>query len=90
MTKLKFKSNILNFIFIIFLSIFFTIFFHTYVQKSGKYCEENKERLQKKLVRDTKIFLKRKKKKNSNMVVNVRKIFQKMKNKSLLSIEKVV
>ena len=33
------------------------------------------------------IFLNKKKEKSGNMVVNVAKIFQKMKNKSLLSIE---
>ena len=43
---------------------------------SGKYCQENIERLQKKkLVKDIKI-------------VNVTKISQKIKNKSLLSIAK--
>ena len=41
----------------------------------------------KKLGKDIKIFLK-KEKKSSNMFVNVTKISQKMKNKSLLSIEK--
>ena len=55
---------------------------------SAKCYEENKERLQKKLVKDIKIFLKMKKKKSDNMVVNVTKISQKMKNKSLLNIEK--
>ena len=55
---------------------------------SAKCYEENKERLQKKLVKDIKIFLKMKKKKSNNMVVNVTKISQKMKNKSLLNIEK--
>ena len=34
-------------------------------------------------MKDIKIFLKQKKKKSDNMVVNVRKISQKMKNKSL-------
>ena len=54
---------------------------------SGKYCQENKGRLQKKkFVKDSKIFLKKKKKKSDNMDVNVTKISQKMKNKSLLSI----
>ena len=56
---------------------------------SAKYHQENKERLQKKLAKDIKIFLKKKKKKNSNMVVNVTKISQKMKNKGFLSIEKI-
>ena len=55
---------------------------------SAKYYQENKERLQKKLVKDIKIFLKKRKKKSDNMLMNVTKIFQKMKNKSLLSIEK--
>ena len=54
---------------------------------SAKYYQENEERLQKNLAKDIKIFLKKKKKKSVNMVVNVTKISQKMKNKSLLSIE---
>ena len=41
---------------------------------SAKYCQNNKERLQKKLVRDIKVFLKKKKKKSNNMVVNDTKI----------------
>ena len=45
---------------------------------SVKYCKENKERLQKKLAKNIKIFL-RKKKKSNNMVMNVTKISQKMK-----------
>ena len=54
---------------------------------SAKYYQENKERLQKKLVKDIKIFVKKKKKKSGSMAVNVTKISQKTKNKSLLSIE---
>ena len=54
---------------------------------SAKYYQENKEKLQKQLAKDIKIFLK-KNKKSDNMVVNVTEDFQKMKNKSLLSIEK--
>ena len=54
---------------------------------SAKYYQDNKERLQKKLVKDIKVFLKKKKKKN-NMVVKDEKISQKIKNKSWLSIEK--
>ena len=53
---------------------------------SAKYYQENKERLQKKLVKDIKIFLK--KRKSDNMVVNITKISHKMKNKSLLNIGK--
>ena len=56
---------------------------------SAKYYQENKEsHKKKKLVKDIKIFLKKKKKKSDNMVVNVTKLFQKMKNKSLLTVEK--
>ena len=54
---------------------------------SAKYYQENKERLQKKLVKDIKIFLK-KKKKNENMVVSITKISQKKKDISFLSLEK--
>ena len=55
---------------------------------SAKYCQENKERLQKILLKDIKIF-RRKKKKNINyMVINVTKISQRMKSKSSLRIEK--
>ena len=58
---------------------------------SSKYHQENKESLKKMLVKDIKIFL-RKKKIKSNvmnvMFVNVTKMSQKMKSKSLLRIEK--
>ena len=57
---------------------------------SAKYYQENKERLQKKLVKDIKIFLRKKKKKSKNMEVNFTKISQKMKNKDLLSIQKSI
>ena len=55
---------------------------------SAKYYQENKERLQKKLVKDIKIFLKKKMKNSGNMVVNVTKLSGKMESKSLLGIEK--
>ena len=55
---------------------------------SAKYCQKNKEKLQKRFVKYIKIFLKKKKEKSKNMVVNVTKISQKMENKSLLSVEK--
>ena len=55
---------------------------------SAKYYQKNRERLQKKLSKDIKIFLKKKKKESNTMAVNVTKISKKMKNKSLLSIEK--
>ena len=53
---------------------------------SAKYYENNKERIQKKLVKDIKIFLRKIKKKSNNMVVNDTKIYLNMKKKSLLSI----
>ena len=59
---------------------------------SAKFYVNNKERLQKKkkLKKDIKVFLKKNKKKSNNMVVSDTKISQKMKNKSLLSIVKVL
>ena len=54
---------------------------------SAEYYQENKERLQRKLIKDSKIFLEKKEKKKK-MVVNITRISQKMKKKSLLSIEK--
>ena len=38
-------------------------------ESSAKYYQNNKERLQKKLVKDIKVFLKKKKKRSDNMVV---------------------
>ena len=49
---------------------------------SAKSYEENKERLQKMLAKDFKIILKMKKKKRSNIVMNVTKISQKRKTKA--------
>ena len=51
---------------------------------------QNKTKHKQNIVKDIKIFLKIEKKKSNNMVVNVTKISQKMKNKSLLSIEKSI
>ena len=45
---------------------------------SAKYYQENKERLQKNLVKDIKIFLNTKKATIDNMVMNITKISQKM------------
>ena len=49
---------------------------------SAKYYQENKDykKNKKKLVKDIKIVLKKKKKESKNMVVNITKISQKMKN----------
>ena len=55
---------------------------------SAKYYQEDKESLQKRLVKNIKIFQRKKKKKSDNIVVNVTKISQKMKTKSWLNIEK--
>ena len=53
---------------------------------SVKYCQNNKERLQKKARERYQSISEKEKKKNNNMVVNYTKIYEKMKNKSLLSI----
>ena len=71
--------------------VFFIYFFlFTYIEmsehSSAIYYQNNKERLQKEFVKDIKVFLKKKKKENK--AVNHTKIYHKMKNKSLLSIEK--
>ena len=55
---------------------------------SAKYYENNKERIQKKLVKDIKVFLRKIKKKSNNMVVNGTKIYLNMKKQSLLIITK--
>ena len=56
---------------------------------STKYYLEHKERLQKKTREGYENFSKEEKeKKSNNMLVNVTKIYQNMKNKSFLSIEK--
>ena len=54
---------------------------------SAKYYQNNKERLQKKLVKGIKVFIK-KKKKTQQYGRERYKIYQKKKNKSLLSTEK--
>ena len=46
---------------------------------AAKYYQESKETIQKKLVKNIKIFLRKKKKKRNNMVVNVTKMSQKIK-----------
>ena len=52
---------------------------------SDKYYHDNKEKIQKKLVKDIKTFLQKKKKKNDNMALNDTKIY-----KSLFNVEKNV
>ena len=55
---------------------------------SSKYYQENKERLQKKLMKDIKIFLKKKKKKSNNMVVKVTKILSEEEKQKLVEYRK--
>ena len=55
---------------------------------SDKYYQNDKERLLKKLVKDIKVYLKKNMIQSNNMVMIDKKISQKMKNKSLLSIKK--
>ena len=57
---------------------------------SDKYYQNNKERLQRNLVNDWKFFLKKEKKTSDNMVLNNTKVYQKVKNESLLVIEKKI
>ena len=57
---------------------------------SATYYQENKEKLQKNLEKNNKNFLQKKMKKSNSMIMNVTKISQKMKNKSFLSIEKIL
>ena len=57
---------------------------------SVKHYQYNKERLQKRLIKDIKILPKKKKRLSDNMVANNIKISMKMKNKGWFSIEKKV
>ena len=61
---------------------------------SAKYYQENKERLQKKKKRygreSYQNLSNEENEKIDSMVVNVKEIFQKMKNKTMLSIEKIL
>ena len=57
---------------------------------SVKNYQENKKDYKKKLVNDTKIYLRKKKKKSNNIVVNVTKISQEMKKINWLSIENTI
>ena len=56
---------------------------------SAKYYQENKG-YKRKLLKDIKIFLKKKKKKSNNMVMNVKKISQKMKKNKLTEYRKKI
>ena len=75
-----------------FLIIFYEIYLHVFLKiniskdSSHECYQSNKERLQKKLMKDIKVLLKKKKKKSDNSVGNNKTISQKMKNMCLLSI----
>ena len=57
---------------------------------SAKYDQINKERLQKKARERHQSLSKKEKEKSDNLVVKDTKIYEKMKNKSLLSIKKIL
>ena len=57
---------------------------------SAKYYQDNKERLGKKAIKRYQTLSKEEKEKNNNMALNSTKIYQKMKNKSCLSVEKII
>ena len=55
----------------------------------AQYCQNNKEDYKKELVKEINVFLKKEKKKKATIWSRmIKKIYQKMKNKSLLSIKK--
>ena len=91
---LNFPTNQISFIqyFIkIFLQIFYNLFSYMCIKmsknSSAKFYQKTKE---KKFTKDIKVYLKKKKKKSKNLVVNNTKVYQKMKNKSWLSIKKYI
>ena len=53
---------------------------------SANHYQDNKERLQKKSIKDIKNFLKKEKEKRNSMVVNDLKIYHKMKSKGSASL----
>ena len=88
MIKLTYRmfmsSKKLNFLLI----SFFIIFFFIYIKISAKY--QDKEGLQKKLAKDIKTFLKKKKKMTQNDILNDTKNYQKIKNESWLSRKNII
>ena len=83
MAKLDFKRDIFKTSHKSIFYNFFLYFFFIYIYKnvlSATYYQENKEKLQKKLMKYQNLSNKEKEK-NDNMVVNITKIFQKMKKK---------
>ena len=68
--------------------LIFFITFVSYTKMSAKYYQNNKERLRKNAPKNFKSISKQKKEKCNNMALNNTKIYPKMKDKNLLSIEK--
>ena len=69
-----YKKKLINFFY-----NFSLLYIKTPKSLSAKCYQENKERIQKKLVKDIKIFVKKKKKKSNDMVMNVTKISRRVK-----------
>ena len=67
---------------------FFLKFFASIIKvskkSSAKNYEDNKERLENKLVKDIKVYIKKKKKNNHNMIMKNTKFSQEMKSKRFL------
>ena len=87
MTFLNLPINL--FFYKYFYNSFFFFLIHIYIYNINiKYYQENKERLQKKVVEDIKLYLKKKTKKSDNIVMNITKISQKMKKNKLVEYRK--
>ena len=75
-----------------FFVIFFTYFFYEYIKclkiHELDIIKKIKNDYEKVLVKEIKSFLKKAREKSDNMVADITKMYQKKKNKSLLSIEK--
>ena len=82
---LKYDNYSLRGIFLILFSNIFFWYIKLPKDLSAKCYRNNKERLQKKLVKNIEVFLKKKK---GNMVMNNVTLYQEVKNKNWLSIEK--
>ena len=61
--------------------IFFHNFFYIYIKMLTDYYQKNKESFQKRLLKGTKIFVKKKKTKSANMLASNIEIFLKKKQK---------
>ena len=70
--------------------IYFYNFLYTYIEMVNKYSQEDKGKLQKNHTKDTKIFLKKKKRKSVSIIGIEIKIFLKKKNKRKLSIREII